>query len=168
MHKWNLCFIKFCFLSRSQLYLYFSGKQDQKIEMTRAMTNEKKKDKKGFLPYMTGFFQSLVCKCPCRRGCTKKCQDKAKRLFFCFFVYLFFVWFFVGNFFLLSPLPSCPLAPTLLLQVHSESAIRAAAWVRAASQSSSVFDRQTKEECFAQCSPTARHYGRICAVLSKN
>ena len=68
---------------------------------------------------------------------------------------------FCWQFFLLSPLPSCPLAPTLLLQVHSESAIRAAAWVRAASQSSSVFDRQTKEECFAQCSPTAWNYGRI-------
>ena len=76
---------------------------------------------------------------------------------------------FCWQFFLLSPLPSCPLAPTLLLQVHSESAIRAAAWVRAASQSSSVFDRQTKEECFAQCSPTAWHYGRIlCSIVKQH
>ena len=128
----------------------------------------KKKDKKGFLPYMTGFFSLWFVNVLADVGAPKSVKIRRSDYFFCFFVYLFFVWFFVGNFFLLSPLPSCPLAPTLLLQVHSESAIRAAAWVRAASQSSSVFDRQTKEECFAQCSPTARHYGRIlCSIVKK-
>ena len=111
---------KFCFISRSQLYLYFSGKQDQKIEMTRAMTNEKKKDnKKGFLPYMTGFFQSLVCKCPCRRGCTKKCQDQAKRLFFLFFLFIYFSYdfllaiFFVVTSAFLSTGPNATIASSL-------------------------------------------------------
>ena len=47
---------KVLFLSRSQLYWYFSGKQDQKIEMTRAMTNEKKRIKKRILTlYDWGF-----------------------------------------------------------------------------------------------------------------
>ena len=68
--------------------------------MTRAMTNDKKKRiKKGFLPYMTGVFQSLVCKCPCRRGCTKKCQDQAKRLFFLFFCLFIFRMIFCWQFF---------------------------------------------------------------------
>ena len=58
-----------------------------------------KRDKKGFLPYMTGVFQSLVCKCPCRRGCTKKCQDQAKRLFFCFFCLFIFRIIFCWQFF---------------------------------------------------------------------
>jgi hypothetical protein len=101
-------------------------------------------------------------------GAPRSVKIRRSDNFFCFFYLFIFRIIFCWQFFLLSPLPSCPLAPTLLLQVHSESAIRAAAWVRAASQSSSVFDRQTKEECFAQCSPTARHYGRIlCSIVKK-
>ena len=160
---------KFCFISRSQLYLYFSGKQDQKIEMTRAMTNEKKKriKKDSYLIWLE-FFSLWFVNVLADVGAPKSVKIRRSDYFFLFFCLFIFRMIFCWQFFLLSPLPSCPLAPTLLLQVHSESAIRAAAWVRAASQSSSVFDRQTKEECFAQCSPTARHYGRIlCSIVKK-
>ena len=99
MHKWNLCFIKFCFLSRSQLYLYFSGKQDQKIEITRAMTNEKKRIKKDSYLIWLGFFSLWFVNVLADVGAPKSVKIRRSDYFFCFFVYLFFVWFFVGNFF---------------------------------------------------------------------
>ena len=129
----------------------------------------KKRIKKGFLPYMTGFFQSLVCKCPCRRGCTKKCQDQAKRLFFLFFLFIYFSYdFLLAIFFCchLCLLVHWPQRYYCKFTRRAQSGLRPE--FRAASQSSSVFDRQTKEECFAQCSPTARHYGRIlCSIVKK-
>ena len=88
--------------------------------------------KKLILPCMTGFFSLwyyFANVLADRRG-----YAPAKRLgeaivFVVFFVYL--LWSSVITFllaiFLLSPQPTCPLAPTLLLQDHSESAIRAAA-----------------------------------------
>ena len=68
---------------------------------------------------MTGFFQSLVCKCPCRRGCTKKCQDQAKRLFFFVFLFIYFSYdfllaiFFVVTSAFLSTGPNATIASSL-------------------------------------------------------